>query len=157
MRTLDSVLMLLEGAGVQYRHIRHPPARDAGALAAARGLPISAGVKALVLRARGRYAVLALRADRRADNRLLRRALGAQKLRFARLEELAALGLAPGQVPPLGEPVLPARLLADEGIWGGEVVAFTAGTHTDSLVLATADWARLAAPERARFSAGAVI
>jgi prolyl-tRNA editing enzyme YbaK/EbsC (Cys-tRNA(Pro) deacylase) len=144
---LDRVRALLEDAGAPYRHLRHPEARTTEALAAARGMPVSAGVKALVFTIKGRYTVLALRADRETDNRRVRRALGAQKLRFARLEELAALGLVPGQVPPFGEPVLPARLVADAGVLEGDVVAFTAGSATDSLVMAAADWARVARPE----------
>ncbi len=126
---LDRVRALLEDAGAPYRHLRHPEARTTEALAAARGMPVSAGVKALVFTIKGRYTVLALRADRETDNRRVRRALGAQKLRFARLEELAA------------------RLVADAGVLEGDVVAFTAGSATDSLVMAAADWARVARPE----------
>ena len=57
--------------------------------AAARGLPVSVGLKALVFKIKGSFTVLALRADQEVDNRSVRRALRAQKLRFARLEELA--------------------------------------------------------------------
>mgnify|MGYP003339681894 CR=1 FL=1 len=45
-----------------------------------------------------------------------------------------------------GEPLLPVHLVADARILEGPQVAFTAGTHTDSLVLSTADWLRVAAP-----------
>ena len=143
---LGRVLATFHAQGVTVDHRQHPPATTTEALAAARGLPISAGVKALVMKIRGSLTVVALRADQPMDNRRVRQFLASQKLRFARPEELAALGLAPGQVPPFGEPLLPLPLVADEGILAGPTVAFTAGTHTDSLVVATADWVRVARP-----------
>ena len=146
------VCALLDEAGVPYERLRHAEARSTEALAEARGMPVSVSVKALVFRIKGRFTVLALRADQTMDNRAVRRMLKAQKLRFARLEELAALGLAPGQVPPFGEPVLPARLAADARILDTPTVAFTAGTHTDSLILATDDWIRVAAPDLLSFT-----
>ena len=65
---------------------------------------------------------------------------------FARPEELAALGLVRGQIPPIGRPLLPFDLVADPGVLEGEVVAFTAGSAADSIVMATADWRAVAAP-----------
>jgi Ala-tRNA(Pro) deacylase len=144
---LARVLAQLAAVDAQVDHRRHDAATTTAALAQARGLPVSAGVKALVLKVKGSLTVLALRADRNMDNRHVRRVLRAQKLRFARAEELAFLGLRPGQVPPFGEPVLPLRLVADQAILADPLVAFTAGTWTDSLVMPTTDWVRAAAPE----------
>ncbi len=144
---LARVLEQLQATDAEVTHLRHAKATTTEALAAARSLPVSAGVKALVMKIRGELTVVALRADQTMDNRVVRRVLRSQKLRFARAEELAALGLQPGQVPPFGRPVLPLRLVADHAILAGEQVAFTAGTHTDSLVVATEDWVRAAQPE----------
>ena len=149
---LAAVLALLRQEAVPFEHLRHAEASSTEALAAARGLPIRCGVKALVMKIRGELTVVALRADQAMDNRMVRRSLRSQKLRFARREELEALGLRPGQVPPLGRPVLPLRLVADEGVLAGERVAFTAGTWTDSLVLETEDWVRVASPEIAQLT-----
>lgn len=143
---LDAACVLLDTTGLPWQRLRHPPAIDAAALAEARGLPITAGVKALVLKVRGDYVLLAVRAHERTDNRAVRRALAAQKLRFARPEELTALGLVRGQIPPIGRPLMPFDLIADPGVLEGEVVAFTAGSAVDSIVMATADWRAVAAP-----------
>ncbi len=143
---LERTLAALAAVDAPVEHRVHATATTTEALAAARGLPVSAGVKALVMKVRKELTVIALRADQAMDNRHVRRVLRAQKLRFARAEELAALGLRPGQVPPFGEPVLPLRLVADEAILAGPVVAFTAGTHTDSLIVPTEAWVRAAAP-----------
>ena len=107
-------------------HLRHAKATTTEALAAARSLPVSAGVKALVMKIRGELTVVALRADQTMDNRVVRRVLRSQKLRFARAEELAALGLQPGQVPPFGRPVLPLRLVADHAAAASAVDALKA-------------------------------
>ena len=105
------------------------------------------GVKALLMKTRREWVVIAVRAHQRTDNRKVRHALRAQKLRFAKREELAGFGLVPGQVPPFGEPILPFRLVADRGIETRKEVAFTAGTNTDSIVMSTSDWQRLSRPE----------
>jgi len=142
---LDAVLAQLEGK--PHQRIRHAEARTTAELAAVRGLPVGAGLKALLMKAGGAWTCLVVRADERTDNRRVRHALGAQKLRFLRAEELASLGLEPGQVPPFGPPVLPCRLVADAGVRQLDTVAFTAGTWTDSFVLATERWVALAQPE----------
>ena len=144
---LERVLAELHAADAQVDHRVHPPATTTAGLAQARGLPVAVGVKALVLKVKKTLTLVALRADQDMDNRHVRRVLRAQKLRFARPDELSALGLRPGQVPPFGEPVLPLRLVADQAILNGPQVAFTAGTSTDSLIVPTPDWVRAARPE----------
>ncbi len=145
MSVLEAVVGEL--AGVPVQRVRHPEARTTAELAAARGLPVEAGLKALLMKIRGEWTTLVVRAHERSDNRTVRHALRSQKLRFLRAEELATLGLEPGQVPPFGRPVLPCRLVADHGVLEGETVAFTAGSWTDSFVMRTDDWVRVARPE----------
>ena len=141
------VLSLLDRAQLPYRCVQHPPGETAEAIAAARGTPLELGVKALMMKIRKEWVLVALRAHQRSDNRKVRHALGSQKLRFASRDELSSHGLAPGQVPPFGEPVLPFRLVADRGVVAFPQLAFTAGTNTDSILMATTDWQQLAQPE----------
>jgi prolyl-tRNA editing enzyme YbaK/EbsC (Cys-tRNA(Pro) deacylase) len=61
------------------------------------------------------------------------------------------MGSSPGRSPPFGRPILPIRLVADQAILSDSHVAFTGGTSTDSLVITTQDWARIAAPEFVAF------
>ena len=61
-------------------------------------------------------------------------------------------GRVPGSVPPFGEPVLPFPLYIDESIEANERIAFNAGSLTDSLVLGTEDYLRVACGELFRFS-----
>ena len=144
---LNHVLGLLDQTGVTYRFVQHESGHTAETIAAARGTPLELGVKALLMKIRKEWVLVALRAHQRSDNRKVRHALGSQKLRFASRDELSSHGLAPGQVPPFGEPVLPFRLVADRGVVAFPQLAFTAGTNTDSIVMETTDWQRLAQPE----------
>ena len=146
-KLLDPVRALLDEGRVPHRLLHHAAAHTTQEFASARNAPVSLGVKALLLKVQGEWVVIALRAHQRLDNRVLRKALGAQKLRFASREELTAHRLAPGQIPPLGQPVLPFRLIADTRVLAEPQLAFTAGTHTDSIIMATTDWQRVAQPQ----------
>ncbi len=113
---LDRTLALLETQGLSHERRQHAPGHSSEELAELRGLPLSAGVKALLMKIRGELTLVALRSDQRTDNNRVRRALSSQKLRFARPEELVAHGLVPGRIPPIGRPLLPLRLVADRGV-----------------------------------------
>lgn len=146
---LPALLALLAERGLPVEHRRHAAAEGTEHIARLRGEPVSTGVKCLLMKAGGDWTLVALRAHRSLDNRALRGGLGVSKLRFARPEELAELtGLSPGEVPPLGEPLLPFPLVADEGIWSEDRLAFTCGSRTDSLYMTVSDWAELARPRR---------
>ncbi len=67
-----------------------------------------------------------------------------KKFRFATPQELAAFGLVPGAVPPFGEPVLPLALHVDPSVLANEVIAFNAGSLTESIILSIEDYSRLA-------------
>ncbi|MEZ4234662.1 MAG: YbaK/EbsC family protein [Myxococcota bacterium] len=149
MTVAERILDLFDAAGCGYRLLDHPPAYDAEQAARLRDTPLSEGGKALVMRLdRGiGFAVLALAADRQVDNRALRKHLGVRRYRFATPEELEAhTGLQPGCIPPFGEPVLPLPLYVDQDLAAGERIAFTAGSHTLSVVVATPEWLAVARP-----------
>ena len=144
---LEQVCLLLDEAGVPYRRVQHEPGETAEAIAEARGTPLELGVKALLMKIRKEWVLIAVRAHQRTDNRKVRHALKSQKLRFASREELASHGLRLGQVPPFGNPVLPFRLVADRGVLDLPELAFTAGSNAESILMATQDWVQLAEPD----------
>jgi prolyl-tRNA editing enzyme YbaK/EbsC (Cys-tRNA(Pro) deacylase) len=61
-------------------------------------------------------------------------------------------GLAPGSVPPFGQPVLPFELYVDESVLENEKVAFNAGSLTDSIIMLVRDYREIAKPEVFKFS-----
>lgn len=148
-----AVQALLDQHGVQGRWLRHEAIRDAEHAADLRGLPLACGGKTWVVKAGDRMVLLAFSAACRVDNRLARKALGSNKLRFATRAELEALtGLEPGSVPPLGQPVLPLPLLVDASLLEAPQVAFTPGLRTESVVLDVADYRRITRPDVALFT-----
>ncbi len=153
-KVLNAIRVLLTGAGMSYREIEHAPTRTSEESAQARGEPLSAGAKALLLRVGDTFRLFVLPAHRRLDSQAVKRHFGVKSLRFATPAELMALtGLEPGSVPPFGKPILEFELLADEGV-GAEHgrVAFNAGSLTHSIVMATADWEAVAQPRKFAFA-----
>ncbi|MGA9573442.1 MAG: YbaK/EbsC family protein [Lysobacterales bacterium] len=151
--TLEKIRNRLNAAGIDFREVHHEPTRTSEESAAARGEPLSVGAKALLLRTDDVFRLFVLPADKKLDSTAVRRHVGVRKTRFASVEELDELvGLVPGAVPPFGEPILPFELYADVsvGVEHGKV-AFNAGSLTDSIIMAAADWASIARPQRFRF------
>jgi prolyl-tRNA editing enzyme YbaK/EbsC (Cys-tRNA(Pro) deacylase) len=146
--TFERVKALLDHAGIQYRAVHHEPTRTSEESARARGEPLEVGGKALLLKVDGSFKLFVLSATRKLDSGAVRKKLGARKTRFASAEELDELtGLAPGSVPPFGEPILPFELYVDESVTQNDRIAFNAGSLTDSVIMTTADYLRLAEPE----------
>ncbi len=138
---------LLRARGVDARWLEHAPIDSAAHAAVLRGLPLSAGGKALLVKAGSVMRLVAFSAARRLDSRALRKALGVSKLRLATVAELLDLtGLVPGSVPPLGRPVLPLDLLLDASLARQPVVAFTPGRRDRSVILSGDDFLRMAGP-----------
>jgi len=146
----DQIRKFLDESGVPYRTVEHGPTRTSEESAAARGEPLSVGAKALVVKTDDVFRLFVVAADTQFDSNAVRKRLGAKKTRFATPEELLELtGLVPGSVPPFGDPILKLELHADVGVARShDRLAFNAGSLTNSIILATADWERLAKPVR---------
>lgn len=78
-----------------------------------------------------------------------------KKVRFATAEELMErTGLIPGSVPPFGRPILDFSLYIDTSITANPRIAFNAGSVTDSIILDTNDYLKVAQGEIFTFSKG---
>lgn len=152
---LESIRRLLTDAGVPFREVRHEATYTSEESAKARGEELRTGGKALLLKTDGQFRLFVLPADRKLDSAAVKRHLGVKKIRFATADELKELaGLVPGSVPPFGPPVLPLELFVDDAIRLNERIAFNAGSLTDSIVMATADYLAVAKPAVFSFSGG---
>lgn len=144
---LHRILALLEEAGCAYESFEHDAVSSAPEAAAARGTELDEGVKAIFLKYDDLFGIFALNAARQLRSARIRRSLRVRRTRFATRAELAAMiGLAPGAVPPFGEPVLPYPLFADPSVFERRTLIFTAGSRTRSIRMATADYRRIARP-----------
>lgn len=151
MTVRDRIAHLLRAHDAPFTPIDHEYSETSREVAAARGTPLHIGGKSLVLKlgsSDGRFAVFAVSGARRTQSRLIRRALGVKRMRFATKEELLQLtGLVPGCVPPFGRPVFDLPLYVDQSIADNDEIAFSVGLHTASFRMATADYLRAAQPE----------
>ena len=144
------VVDALRAAAIEFREVQHEPTLTSAASARARGEPLGVGAKALLLKCDGTFRLIVLSADRKLGSKLVKQALGVKDVRFATREELLVLtGLVPGSVPPFGEPILPFPLYADHDV-GVRFprVAFNCGDLCRSVIMAAADWEKVARPQR---------
>ena len=134
--------------------LHHEPTFTSEESARARGEEVKVGGKALVVRVGDDFKLFVLSAARSLDSAALKRLFGVKKTRFADRDELLKLtGLVPGSVPPFGRPILPLDLYADPSVLANEVIAFNAGSLSDSIVMAVGDWQRVANPVVIEFAA----
>ncbi len=140
----DAIVGHLEDASVPFRLLHHEPTRTSEDSARVRGESTTIGGKSLLLKAGERFVLLVISAAVRARSKGLRTAFGVRRLRFATPEELLArTGCVPGCVPPFGRPILDLPLFVDASVLRNERIAFNAGSLTDSVIMARADWQRL--------------
>jgi Ala-tRNA(Pro) deacylase len=153
----ETIVQLLETAGVPFRRLEHEPTPTSADSARVRGLPLGTGAKALVLKCDDEFRLFVMPADRKLESRLVRATLRVKSVRFASAEELRErTGLVPGAVPPFGAPILPFPLHADSSVGVAyPEVAFNAGELTRSIIMAASDWLAVAKPQRFTFAVAA--
>ena len=118
-----------------------PTADDA---ARAVGCDLAQIVKSLVFSCDGRWIVVMVPGDRRADRTKVAAAAGCERVKVAGPQEvLAATGFEAGGVAPFPVPAATAVLM-DRGILVNEVVWIGAGTNRHMAALAPHDLVRLA-------------
>ncbi len=145
---LRSIRQLLDSGEVPYDETEHEAVRTAEEAAAARDCPVEMGAKSIVLKTDDVFRLFVLSGAAALRSSAIRRRLGVRRTRFATAPELFELtGLEPGAVPPFGRPILPLELYVDPGLLEHERIAFTPGVHTVSIIMASKDYRRLAAPE----------
>ena len=151
----EQLTALLRANGAVFTVMSHAPARTSEEAAQIRGTPLEQGAKALVFHADDRVVVLVLPADRRIDTRAFKRAYEVKNLRMVSAEELHTLtGLEPGAVPPFGA-LFGLPTYVDAELLALPRIAFNAGSRSTSVILDTADYARLADAIVGRFAADA--
>ncbi len=143
----------LTSQSVEFKEVHHEPTKTSEESAKARGVDLSAGGKALVLKIGDSFKLFVLSASKQLDSSALKKRFDVKKIRFADKDELMQLtGLVPGSVPPFGEPILDLKLFVDNSIVNNEIIAFNAGSLTDSLIMSVQDYLKVANPVILDFS-----
>jgi prolyl-tRNA editing enzyme YbaK/EbsC (Cys-tRNA(Pro) deacylase) len=153
MTTFEKITHYLSEKSVSFRTVHHEPTITSEASAKARGEDLSVGGKAIVMKVDDDFKLFVLSAASKIDSQKIRNHFGAKKTRFASAEELQNLtGLVPGSVPPFGGPILNLELYVDASIARNEIIAFNAGSLTDSIIMSTKDYLKIALPTLLEFS-----
>ena len=150
---VQKLKQFLDDGRVKYACISHSPAYTASEIAQSTHIPGRELAKVVVVTLDGRMAMAVLPANRKVDLNLLREAASADEARLATEEEfrLRFPDCDTGAMPPFGNlygmDVFVSEQLADD-----DHIAFNAGSHTEVMRLAYADFARLVKPKVAKFT-----
>lgn len=138
---------------VEYRTLTHPIRYTAEATAKAAHVDPSEFAKTVVVRVDGEPALAVTRGQDKVDLEQLRLAAGAARVELVSEWDFDKLfpGIDKGAMPPFGNlfglPVFVELKLAED-----ETIYFNAGTHSDVIALAYADFQRLVTPQIASFA-----
>lgn len=148
-----NVQSYLDEMGVAYRLSQHPIAYTAQDVASAEHVPGRQVIKAVVVKADGRFVMCALPASHRIDLQALRAQLEADDVKLADEQKLCELfpDCELGAEPPIGR-MYNLPTIMDESLTADARVTFQAGTHRDAITMSLAEYRRVAQPEMGYFS-----
>ena len=153
MNCMERLQAYLRENKVPFEIQHHPIAYSAQEVAASEHVPGKALAKTVVVFASGETVMLALPGSHRVDVEKAATALGAKEVRLAHEAELEAYfpDCEVGAMPPFGN-LYDVSVWVDRSLAEDETIVFRAGTHTDTMSLKYADYARLAKPNVAEFA-----
>jgi len=145
----------LESEGVKYVTISHSQAFTAQEIAASAHIPGKELAKTVMVKVDGKMAMVVLTATDFVNLERLREAAGASTVELASESEFKDLfpTCEPGAMPPFGN-LWDMAVFADERLAEDDRIAFNAGTHTELVQLAYADFERLVQPKVLEFAYG---
>ena len=143
----------LKQAGVEFKVHKHTAAYTAQEMAATEHVTGDAVAKPVVVHDGKKYVLCVLPASCKVDLGKLSKALKAKKCKLAAEPAMGELfpDVEVGAEPPFGGPY-GLDTVVDRRLADCERIAFTAGTHTRTIHMSYADYARLAEPTVADFS-----
>ncbi|MGK3760300.1 MAG: Ala-tRNA(Pro) deacylase [Bacillariaceae sp.] len=151
---------------IKYETIHHKETLTSEESAHVRGVPLKTGGKALLLKVPGSsggndndnptFSLFVMSASCQLNSKCIKKELKVTKknggIRFATKEELQTItnGLVPGSVPPFGKPIFNniKELYVDTSILENEMIAFNAGSLTDSVLMSVQDYVRISNPTK---------
>lgn len=143
---LKKICELLDHHGAPYHVSHHEPTYTSEQAAAIRGVKLSSGAKALVVRGSKtkQHVLCVMPADRKLDSKAVKQVLG-ESVSFA-TNPAEITGCVPGSVPPFGS-VVGLKTYCDRRLADNETINFNAGSLTDSIAMRYEDYIRVERPE----------
>lgn len=150
---IKKLLDFLDEHQVKYVTIKHSRAYAAQEIAASAHIPGKELAKTVMVKRDGAMVMVVLPASYQIDFGLLEEVTGARKVELATETEFE--GLFPqcetGAMPPFGN-LYNMKVYVAEALAEDEHIAFNAGTHTELIQMAYADFERLVRPTVLRFA-----
>ena len=143
MSVLPRILAELEEKKVVFEHLTHDFVHRSKEAACIRGNTLSQAAKAIVLKVKDKdsyyFTQAVLQGTRKIHMKTLKKHLGAKNISLASPEEVKEItGCTIGSVPPFGH-LFGLEVIADKSLLEEPKVVFSAGTHHDSVRIASAD------------------
>ena len=144
----------LRDNGVPYQTQQHPAAYTAQEVAAAEHVPGRMFAKTVIVMADAQLLMLVLPASYDAHFVRTGQALGAQEVRLATEDEFSHIfpDCEVGAMPPYGN-LYGMPVWVDHALEQDETIVFRAGTHTETMSMKYADFARLVQAQAADIAA----
>ncbi len=152
---LKQLKEFLDSNGVKYVTIGHSAAFTAQEIAASAHIPGKELAKTVMVDLDGRMAMAVLPASMKVDFDRLQQVSGAKQAGLADEVQFANLfpGCEVGAMPPFGN-LYDMDVYVSERLAEDDEIAFNAGSHTELVRLAYADFERLVQPKVARIGYG---
>jgi len=147
------VVEFLDSEGVKYVSVQHSVAYTAQEVAASAHIPGKEMAKTIMVKLDGKMAMAVLPASFQVDFGLLKDVSGAGKVELATEAEFRDLFPASevGAMPPFGN-LYDMDVYVASPLTEDEEIAFNAGSHTELIRLAYADFERLVKPKVGDFA-----
>ena len=153
MPILTKLREYLDKQGVKYEVLSHRQAFTAQEVAEAQHIKGRELAKVVMLRSAGEFFMAVLPAPYRVDLDLAQGVVGRREVHLATEEEFS--GLFPqceaGAMPPFGN-LYGLPVYVDQSLTRDDDIVFNAGTHTQTVRMKYADFARLVQPRVAAFA-----
>lgn len=145
----EKLLRLLEDAGIEYESRSHATTYTTSDTAGVEHLRGALMAKVVFFDVDDRLVMAVVPGDRRVDPERLRQALAASSVGLAGEQDFAPAfpDCEAGAEPPFGL-LYGVRTVVDQAL-AADSITFNAGSHRETITMATADYLRLAHPERA--------
>jgi Ala-tRNA(Pro) deacylase len=148
----------LDNQGIKFVALNHSRAYTANEVAQSAHIPGRLMAKTVVVKIDGELALTVLPASSQVSLERLKEAIGAQEVVLAREAEFKARfpDCELGAMPPFGN-LYGMEVYVADGLAHEDEIAFNAGTHTEVIKLAYADFERLVKPHVMTFVAPQVL
>ncbi len=143
----------LDREDIKYISISHSPAYTAQEVAASAHVTGREFAKTVIVELDGKMAMAVLPANRKIVLQDLREVTGSDEVKFASEEEFKQQfpECETGAMPPFGN-LYGMEVYAAESLTQNQEIAFNAGSHTEIIKLAFADFERLVKPKVVSFT-----